>query len=400
MKIVYVGHGRFPTEKAHGHQIAQVCAAMARLGHEVTLLTPTVKNSIHVGPHAYYGLSEAFAVERLENFDALNSRLVPEPLALHVSMRSYGRRLVHRLTGSGVDPLHEPSPPLLPALLSTGIPVAIELHALPRYGRRAFVRRCNQCALVVCLTSLMRLELERWGVDPSRMVVEGDGVDLRPFAQLPSAEEAKEQAEVPASRTIIGYVGSLPTGDGKDKGVDELLHAVELLNRREQHRGFLWIVGGPEKARRAYQELAGHMEMQGDVRFEGAVPASAVPGCIAACDVCVYPAPASDDPYFRRDTSPLKLFEYLAAGKPVVCAALPPVLDVVDGSTVRLCPPGDPQALMEAIDDVLSNPKDAAERAARGKEAVRTHSWDERMKRVLDHLDASAVSPRGGDSAS
>src|SRR3989344_406296 len=70
VKITYVTHTRFPVQKAHGKQIADVCAALAALGHKVTLLCPTVSNSIKVPWHRYYDLPQSFEVRTLEHRDA------------------------------------------------------------------------------------------------------------------------------------------------------------------------------------------------------------------------------------------------------------------------------------------------------------------------------------------
>jgi len=98
----------------------------------------------------------------------------------------------------------------------------------------------------------------------------------------------------------------------------------------------------------------------------------------------VYPAPATEHPYFMRDTSPLKLLEYLAAGRPVVCADIPPVRDVVDESIVEFCEPGNAKSLAEGISNVLNQNND--ERVRIGKEKVLTLDWKNRMKRVLEGL--------------
>jgi glycosyltransferase involved in cell wall biosynthesis len=102
--------------------------------------------------------------------------------------------------------------------------------------------------------------------------------------------------------------------------------------------------------------------------------------------VCVYPAPATTDSFFLRDTSPLKLFEYLAASRPVVCADLPPLHDVVDESVVRFCRSGDAEALAEGISDTLSHPEKASARIAKGRTIAALHSWEQRMRRILEGL--------------
>ena len=152
----------------------------------------------------------------------------------------------------------------------------------------------------------------------------------------------------------------------------------------------LWVVGGPKKWMDTYQSHASSLGLQSDdVRFQERIDTAAAPSAIAACDVCVYPAPKTDHPYFMRDTSPLKLFEYLAASRPVVCADIPPVRDVVSEKSVKFFCPGDADDLAAAISDVLSHPEDAAARAQEGKRIAAEHSWEKRMERILDRISVT-----------
>ena len=119
------------------------------------------------------------------------------------------------------------------------------------------------------------------------------------------------------------------------------------------------------------------------LRFEGHVESSRVSGFMCACDVLVYSAPKSDHPYFTRDTSPLKIFEYMAAGKPIVCADLPPLHDVLDDSLAYFYTPGDSRDLAHKIAEVMDHPEEAAERAARSRRKVEEYTWEKRMQRLL-----------------
>ncbi len=399
MRILFISQARFPTEKAHGHQIAQVCAAMVRLHHSVTLVAPDVRGTIRQDPCSYYGLRETFAVTRLPVFDALKSWWIPGPLAFFSTMRSYAKALASFLPQHPADLLYTRSSALLPALLKTGIPVSLELHTLPR-RTGAFIRNCNACRRVICLTAPMREELVAWGVDSKKVIVEGDGVNPKRFVEMPSPEHARQEWRLPSDRKIVVYVGSLVTRGTIEKGVGELLEAVAILNgkggeRKERKEGeeikeikemtkrsvFCWIVGGPRDQIDRYRAKAKALGLtENDIRFEGPVPNARVPSILAAADVCVYPAPASQHPFFLRDTSPLKIFEYLAAGKPTVCADLPPLRGVIDPSLVHFCRPGDVPTLVRAIAEALDHP-----RTDDGKrKALLSHvSWDARMQRIL-----------------
>lgn len=380
MRIFYVTQTRFPTERAHGYQVAQVCHAMSSLGHEVTLVTPTVGAVPAESAFNFYGISESFRIERLRQFDALSSAFVPGQFAFAVAMLSYRRAVRRFFEEHPADLLYARSPVLLPALLATKIPVLLELHTLPTFFKRRFVRMANRCRLVICLTRAMRDELLSLGCNSRRMLVEGDGVDHERFYNLPEASLAKQDWALPQERKVIGYVGSLVTRDTLEKGVAELIDAVAIL-RKQGAPVFCWIVGGPSSWLGTYKRRA---EEQGltskDIRFQGAIPVRRVPAAIAACDVCVYPAPKSTHTYFLRDTSPLKLFEYLAARKPIVCADLPPVRDVVNERLVHFCQPGDAASLAKGIAAAIEHPLKSAEERA---EIVYRHSWMQRMQRIL-----------------
>lgn len=384
MKIAYVTHTRFPTEKAHGHQIARVAEAMVTLGHDVTMVSPDILNVIDHHHVKYYHLKKEFTAEKLETFDAFQSKIIPGRFAFLFTMKSYRGSLKKYFFDNRFDLLYARSPQVLPALLSTKIPVVLELHTLPKRGRRAFVAYCKQCKRVVCLTTPMRDELVSWGVSQKKIIVEGDAVDLERFAKLPTTKKAKHHFGLPEDRLIIGYVGSLVTMDKIEKGVDILIKAMPSL-KQHYPKVFLFVVGGPDHWIKRYCKLAleNHLTDH-DFLLYGAVRPKLVPDAMAACDICVYPSPVPKHQYFKRDTSPLKLFEYLASGTPVVCADIPPVRDVMTKDIVRFVHAGSVSSLAGGICDVIDHPKEAKERASAGLAMVKNHSWKKRMKRILE----------------
>lgn len=384
MKIAYITHTRYPTEKAHGHQIARVGEALTALGHDVTLVSPDILNTIRQNHVGYYHLEKDFSVEKLPTFDAFQSKIVPGRLAFLFTMRAYRGSLREYFADNTFDLLYARSPQVLPALLKTGTPVVLELHTLPKRGRSRFVALCKKCKRIVCLTGPMRDELVQWGVPKASIIVEGDAVDLQRFAKLPTSKKAKHHYAIPDDRIVIGYVGSLVTMDTVQKGVEILIKAMPLL---KQHipNAFLFVVGGPDLWIQKYRKLALHTGLTDhDFLFHGAVSPKLVPDALAACDICVYPSPEPKHLYFKRDTSPLKLFEYLASATPVVCADIPPVRDVFTKEVVRFVHAGSVSSLAGGLRDVLDHPEDAKKRSAKGVKLVKNHTWQKRMKRIID----------------
>lgn len=381
MKIAYISHARYPSEKAYGVQMTRVCEALTQLGHTVTLLAPGVHNEIKWPYDEYYDVTSKFSVEHLPTKDALLSRWIPGRFAMLFTMRSYRQALRSHVQQQKYDLLYARSPHVLSTLLQTGMPVVLELHTLPRRGKGFFVRQCNRCALVVCLTTAMKEELVAWGVPAERIIVEGDAVDLNRFKD----PEAIIRFALPKKyEAVVGYVGSLTTMDNVEKGVDLLVRAAQHLPN-----SYFFIVGGPDAHVSEYEELAASLGLSPEqIHFEGHVPFSNVLPAIRSCDVCVYPAPKSSHPYFIRDTSPLKLFEYLAAGVPVVCADIPPVRDIVDETSVWFFEPGDAHSLSEAIKNALSKEKEAQAKAQKGLNIAAYHTWEKRMRRILTAVSA------------
>jgi len=166
-----------------------------------------------------------------------------------------------------------------------------------------------------------------------------------------------------------------------DKGVSVLLQALKEL--QDQHAFLGLIVGGPDLDRKHYEAQAKSLGLgPQDVLFTGEVPAHEVPTSLSACDILAMPFP--DFPHYRHHMSPLKMFEYMAAGKVIVTSDLPTVRDVLSDETAVFCAPGDARSLATALRWIAEHPDEAAARAQKAKELVKIHTWEARMKRILD----------------
>ncbi len=377
MRIVYCTNVRLPSERAHGHQIAQVCDALVRLGHDVTVLCPYRRNPVTEPFAQYYGVSEHIRLETLGTFDPINRFWLPGPLNLWLLNWLFCRNIRRFLQTQTPDLLYTRSPALLKTLVATGLPTVMELHSLPRWNVGAFAALCHKCKTVACLTSPMRDELTRWNVPSFKLMVAGDAVDIRKF-MVRQAHHDNAQT----NRLVVGYVGRLKTL-GMDKGVSDLLQALKLLQGTKKFFGL--IVGGPRGDQEEYTQQAHELGLTlDDVLFTGELPGKSVPSAMMACDVLAMPWP--DKPHYRLNMSPLKMFEYMAAGKPVVTSDLPTVRDVLSEETAVFCAPDDPASLAACLQWIADNPEEAAKRAANARTLVEgEHTWEKRMANILTH---------------
>jgi alpha-maltose-1-phosphate synthase len=130
---------------------------------------------------------------------------------------------------------------------------------------------------------------------------------------------------------------------------------------------------------------------QAGARVTGALPHTEVPGVLAGADIGIAPYAADAPPYF----SPLKLFEYLAAGLAVVAAEIPGVTELVDERTAVLVPPGDPHALAGAVASLTADRRRLARLGRAGRALAEDNTWGHRARRVLAAVGAAVAPPVG-----
>jgi glycosyltransferase involved in cell wall biosynthesis len=119
-----------------------------------------------------------------------------------------------------------------------------------------------------------------------------------------------------------------------------------------------------------------------------------VPAVLAGADIGIAPYAADAPPYF----SPLKLFEYLAAGLAVVAAAIPGVTELVDERTAVLVPPGDPEALADAVASLAADPLGRERLGRSGRMLAERHTWAHRARGILDEVAPAMASPVGAEA--
>lgn len=382
MRIAYATNVRLPSERAHGHQIAKVTQALLDMGHEVEIFAPYRKNAISQSFESYYGMTSPIRLHHLGTIDGIAAWWAPGILGLKLTTFLLGRNLrniLQRRTKE-FDVIYTRTPELLPYLTHLGIPVVLELHRIPRMGTWRFLRHLRACKLIVALTSPMRQALIDMGVSDVPVIVEGDCVDLHDFESLPAAKDTRMSLGVPDKVPLIVYTGQLKSM-GLSKGIPELLGSLKILHERGLDFRAV-IAGGPDSERRKFEASLSD-ELRTLVTFTGHIAHVKVPTLLTAADILIYPAPKSEHLFYVRDTSPLKLFEYMAAGRPIIAADLPPLHDAVDNGMVTFVPPGSSEAIAQAVLMVLEHPDESLRKAKLARTHVEQFTWEKRMERIL-----------------
>ena len=395
-KLLYISLMRLPTEKAHGLQIMQNCEAFAAAGCDVTLWVARRWNTRELrrvkDPFAYYGVEANFAIRRIPCID-LFPLFPPDGagarIAFYLLLLSYALASLLLLPFSRAD-IYYSRDELLLALLAWLKPkrsIAYEAHAFAPAGRGAALQQrvATRVGSVIAITRNLRQDLiaER-GADAGRALVAHDGIRRGRFADLPAKVEARRQLGWREDAFIIGYLGRLHTL-GMDKGVGQLIDALAPLDGAH-----LALVGGPDEMARALRERWQARGLAAErFLYAGQAPPAEAPRYLRAFDVCAMPHPRTR--HFARYTSPLKLFEYMAAGRAIVASDLPGWSDVVQHEeTALLLPPDDTAAWTAAIarlkgDDELRRRLGESAR----ERALARYTWRARAERILAHIDSA-----------
>ena len=398
MRITYFADVRFPLERANGIQTIETCYALVKRGHAVDLIVRPDTHTPPRDPFAFYGIApdSRLRVERAPVAGPAMARRFGY-IAFAVG-RSLGTKradvLLTRDLGVASVILQVPRalrPPLIYEShgyapdVAAALPTLVATATMP--SRRTLQRLAARDADVwqgadgyVTITAALREELtEKFGSRPRTAVIP-DGVRVDR-----AGDRARPQSDTLAVRDgsgVVAYAGHLYAW----KGVDVLLEAIARLPRA---RGL--IIGGhpaePDLART--KSVAERLGVEDRVTFTGLVEPARVAQLLMQADVLVLPNPASA--ISTRYTSPLKLFEYMAAGRPIVSSDLPSIREVLrDDLNALLVPPGDSSALASAIDRLLSDPELAARLARAALDDVPKYSWDRRAE-LLEALFTETI---------
>ncbi|HKR46508.1 MAG TPA: glycosyltransferase family 4 protein [Paraburkholderia sp.] len=358
--IEYVSASRLLSTEANSVHVAQMCDAFAALGLAVTLYAKPGKGGSIASE---YGLRHHFDV-RLQRRLAHRSWLFWKRLRCTNRADSgtvwFGRR-----------------PLSLARLASAGYPVALELHHPPRTIKQATaiqsLVRAPRFLGLVAISQRLRAELlnQLPMLDPDRVLVAHDGV---------SAKYIRE----PAVRTNVGvravYCGTFHAG----KGADVIVAAAALV----PNVTFDMMGGTPEQI----ESLRASAPC--NVRFLGHVTHDEAQGRLPEYDLALAPygtvvrgAKTPEHESLASWMSPLKIFEYMAAGLPIVTSDLPVLREILGPERDALMTiPDDPIALAAAIRTLASDPARRLEMAQAAQARLRMHTWEQRARAIIAFL--------------
>lgn len=375
MRVLFVTHYFHPEVGAPQSRLLDLAEALARRGHDVTVLTgfPNYPDGVVQPPYQIRPLRR----ERLRGLRIVRSAIYP------AANRGVGRRLLNHLSFACSSLVAAPAagradvtlvetPPLFAAVSGIAIAAAkrtplvlnvadlwpdaaIQFGALHHPALIAAARALERFAyrhadaIAVPTPGLERTLLER-GYAPERLLVAPHGVDPARFPLDPGAR--------PIAGRIV-YCGTI----GMGHAVGTLIAAARILHEQGEHFELLLVGDGAERP--LLEEQARGLR---GVVFAGRRPRGELPALLASAEIAV--ATQRDAPLLA-DALSTKVLEYMAAARPVVVAASGWTAEVVDRAGAGLvCPPEQPAALAAAITRLRADPAGARTMGLAGRRYV------------------------------
>lgn len=387
MKLIYVTNARIPTEKAHGLQIMKSCEAFALKGVNVKLIVPSRVNTPAENPFDYYGIKEKFPIKKLFCVDLFGFSFMPKRVAFHTQSLSFGFFATLYLLPQKNKNITYYSRDFatLFFLCFFGFNPVAEIHDYRSKKRKwaiNYILRKSRKVIVNSFGTLALIENHYSDISAEKFLVVPNGVDLEFFDVKDSKETAREKLGIPQNKQIIAYIGSLEVV-GIGKGVEDLIRAFELVENLKKDAE-LYIIGGPDRLVLKYQKIT----HSGAIKFTGRVDYKKIPLYLRAVDAVVIPLPQGQH---SITTSPIKLFEYVAAGKPIIASDLPSSRQYLNGKNALFFKAGDYKDMAEKMKLILEDSHLADNLSKQAQEDSKQYSWVNRADQIINFISVIKI---------
>lgn len=367
-KIFILFHGRFPSEKAAALYAAEHAKSLS-VHVPIVLLVPRRLGREKDTAHVHYNLPASMRVVYLPTVDLFQTPL--RRIAFGVSYVAFScavfTYLLFTVKKSDIVDTNE----ALPALVATFVSrrVVYEVHDFPERFLWFYKILLRQVWRVLATNEWKNIQLQKEFCLPAgKIIMERNGVNMEQFAPGDRAQARRELGLAQDARMAV-YTGHLYGW----KGVETLAQAAALAPSIE-----VYFVGGTSEDVKQFKEKHGAVR---NIHIVGQVPHAQVPLWLSAADVLVLPNTAKEE-ISAHYTSPMKLFEYMAAGRAIVASRIPSITEVLPEEGSFLVSPDDPEAMARAIRSACDNLAEAARRAAYARAAVLEYAWDKRAERL------------------
>lgn len=364
-----------PTDKAHGYQISKTCEKFAAFGNEVELWVPDRKNHVADDLFGYYGLQRNFKVEKIACPDVISWGHYIGAFAFYTQTLLFSAKLFFKKIERGSLVYSRDIFSILIFKLR-GFDVVYNAHNWSKKTKWFIKIFLGKELKIVCNSEGTRKQIAQDGFANSIAVP--NGVDLKEFETMGDKFEIRKKLEIPLDKKIVMYVGHLYEW----KGVGVVLESAKLFHNNEDI--IFYILGGDEEERKEYKIKITNEGIK-NVVLLGHKLKKEIPKYLKSADVLLLPNIATTEESISY-TSPIKMFEYMASGVPILASSLPSIREVLSEENSFLIEQNNPNALAMGIEKLLNDKVFAEHISHNAEKDVKKYTWDAYAQKILDFI--------------
>lgn len=366
--IAYLSIARLPSRTANSIHVMRMCHALSKQGYSVTLYAPRFSageyEDISSSIFEFYGVSENFTIKQFKWFSFKGRSTIYSALvSLHAKL-------------TGTDIVYARDLKSGTFCVKLGLPVIYEAHSPVRTDNRLFsslISAKNFIRLVVISDALRKIFVSDYPQLSEKALVAHDAADLE------NSDDCKRSQ--PGNRLRTGYIGHLYKG----RGIDLIIELAERCPWSDFE-----IVGGMESDIEYWKSHSGNRE---NIHFHGHLSYNQAAEIRQSCDILLAPfARKLEVSGGGADTSgwmsPMKIFEYMATGRVIVCSDLPVLREVLENEkTALLCEAENVDQWQQALERLKKDPDLRARIGLQARDRLeKHHTWSLRARAVLEGL--------------
>jgi glycosyltransferase involved in cell wall biosynthesis len=296
------------------------------------------------------------------------------------------RSVVQIVTQNNPDMIFSRDSYILNALTKFNVPLIFESHNSRLHTRHAILHKFLEKRLLraarspnfKCLFSISEALSKYWeqkGVPQRKLFAWHDGFEASLFEKHIDKNTAKSRLNLPIDKTIVTYTGGLYP----DRDIENIVYLAKDFPDVD----FL-VIGGPEKNRQYFQRIS-QEESVSNINFMGFVEHNLIPYYLYASDILL--ALWSSKVPTINYCSPLKIFEYMAAGRTIVAHDFPTIREVLENEKDSiLCKPDNFDSLKSALSKALLEQNTTSYGKIARDKAFKLYSWDNRVTKLLEFM--------------
>lgn len=379
-KLIYISHWRFPSDKTMSPLIMKTCEGLALLGNSVELWTPRRINRQYgdENPFLHYSIKPIFEIRKLPVLDLM--QYIPGTLSFMLMTLTFAISVwwnSRSVDKNAVWYAHD----IRDLLFLRRKNVFVEVHDFYESSIDFLNRNVLKRVRGLVVTNKIKMDHleEKYSISKERMLHMPNAVDIERFDSRLSRDLARAKLSLPPDKKIAVYTGSLFEWKG--------IHTLALASKHLPEDVLIYFAGGNEEDRHSFKKFIDDNKLPNitllPLPYEDF---ELSPAFMRAADALILPNTAKD-PASKYETSPVKLFEYMSSGTPIVASDLPSIRNVVSEREVFFFEPDNPKDLAKKIQEVLIKREEGEQRARFARQEVARYSWEEKSKAIVKFIE-------------